>query len=146
MRGSFTPIRTFWLTAVCSALVVAYGIVINNVSDLKVAYADRFDILGVLALFVILNAFVGYLLEMSLRQTFLSEYLLYASERTLKTQQKVSNDLLQAMLPLTVIEQVQSQREELVVRQDVVYGCLLRCVESVATLNAFLVTCLVRCS
>ena len=105
---SFTPIGTYWLTAVCSALVIAFGVVISNDSDLTVAYADRFDIMGVLALFVILNAFVGYLLELSLRQTFLSEYLLYANERTLKTQQKVSNDLLQAMLPLTVIEQVRT--------------------------------------
>ena len=105
LHCSFTPIGTFWLTAVCSALVIAFAVSLSVVPELNIDKADRFDLIGVLALFVVLNSFIGYLLERSLRATFLSEYLLYANERTLHTQQKVSDDLLQAMLPLPVIEQ-----------------------------------------
>jgi hypothetical protein len=90
--------------------VVAFGLVIQFQGGLTIVSSQRFDIMGVLALFLCLNAFIGFAREKSLRQTFLSEYLLYANEQTLITQQTVSNDLLQAMLPLPVIKQVGSGR------------------------------------
>ena len=106
LTPSFTPIRAVWITLVSGILVLAFGLMIHFTSSIDVPFSARFDIMGVLVLFVVLNAFVGFLLESSLRQTFLAEYLLFVNEKTLVMQQKVSNDLLQAMLPITVIQQV----------------------------------------
>jgi hypothetical protein len=114
--------------------VIAFGLVIQFQPGLTIVSSQRFDIMGVLALFLCINAFIGFLREKSVRQTFLSEYKLYDNGKTLIRQQEVSNNLLQAMLPMTIIKQVRTwvcARVCWCVRVDAcvgMFGCVCVCV------------------
>ena len=107
---SFTPLPVLWSTATCVLLVIGY--VVTLYSDTQLAAvgsaSDTLDLVGVLVAFVLLNAVVGYLLERSLKQTVLTEYVLYSDGDALQTQHELATQLLRAMLPSAVLKQLKN--------------------------------------
>ena len=86
---SFTPVPALWSVALCAPLVIGYGIVIRMLGDV-VSGEGQFDRVGTLSLFLAMNAVVGYMLERSLKQTVLSEYVLYTDGNVLASQHVVA--------------------------------------------------------
>ena len=120
---SFTPVNVFISGAVCSTLIVTFGVALGLTRDAWAATvtADASDvglsmdvqmlnILGVLASFMLIVGFIGHNLEFWLRQSFLDEVRLQVETLRLREERQLSRALLTAMLPEPIIAQLQAGR------------------------------------
>lgn len=108
---SFTPVNSLHALIVSGVLVAGFGASVYLFNSLDhVSNEDKFDLVGVLALFFVMMAIVGRMLDQSLRRTFLDEYVLFCDGGIVHQQKMLSNGLLNAMLPATIIRQLKSGR------------------------------------
>lgn len=120
---SFTPI-SFWINSIiCALLNVSFGIGLRftptlprectsgqtSLSSSSNVYVG-FDIMGVLIAFTLIVGFMGHNLEYWLRASFLDEYRLQMETYKLVAEQALSQNLLNSMLPKTVIAELEQGR------------------------------------
>jgi hypothetical protein len=99
-----------WNTIVGAIYVVGFGLAVNLRKDSLGAF-DQFEIIGVVALFLSLNAIVTFMLEWSMRNTFVAEYMLYGDGLVLKRLEEQHSSLLHAMLPDAVIKDLKNGKK-----------------------------------
>ena len=119
----FTPLNVFVSAAMCSTLVVTFGVAIGLTRsrweqvaalDTGIAVSDTdflvqmVNILGVLVVFTVIVGFVGHNLEYWLRLSFLDEVRLTAEKAELEKEKRLSEALLVTMVPPTILAQLQA--------------------------------------
>lgn len=97
-------------------LIVGFAISLALVPPEEQAFdlSERIDILGMLVLFLLSVGYIGHSLELTLRKSYMDEFVMRSDSDLIRQEKNTAQQLLSSMLPPSIIAKLKAGHEQVV--------------------------------